>query len=372
MPKVSIIIPTYNVQQYLHQCMDSIIRQTLKDIEIICVNDGSTDESLSILKSYEKKDKRIVIVDQPNGGYGKAMNAGLDRATGEYIGILEPDDYVPLDMYEDLYKIASDYDLDMVKADFFRFTTNEKGDENFVYFHLSYNPEDYNVVFDPSQTPKALNYVMNTWSGIYRRSFLLENGIRHHETPGASFQDNGFFFQTFVYAKRAMIVDKPYYRNRRDNPNSSVHNPEKVYCVNQEYDYLRELLMEKPEVWNRFKYMYWKKRFTNYLATIKRIGPEYKREYVRFISQELNRANEAGLIRKQDYEEVLWTRMQLILRDPDGFIGGGSTDGNGNAESLRVQEIMNSNSYKLGFALTSIPRKLKNKYKAYKKKKKNG
>ena len=106
MPKVSILVPTYNVSQYLDECMQSLIRQTLKDIEIICINDGSTDNSLEILKSYAAKDNRIKIIDKENGGYGIAMNMGLEQATGEYVGILEPDDYVKLNMYETLYNIA--------------------------------------------------------------------------------------------------------------------------------------------------------------------------------------------------------------------------------------------------------------------------
>ena len=101
MAKVSIIIPTYNVEMFLDECLESIQRQTLQDIEIICVNDGSTDHSLEIIKKYAENDPRFVIVDKENGGYGKAMNVGLDKATGEYIGIVEPDDYVPLAMYED-------------------------------------------------------------------------------------------------------------------------------------------------------------------------------------------------------------------------------------------------------------------------------
>ena len=88
MAKVSIIIPTYNVEMYLEECMESVVNQTLKDIEIICINDGSTDGSLSILKRYEKQDPRIILVDKENGGYGIGMNIGLEKATGEYIGIL--------------------------------------------------------------------------------------------------------------------------------------------------------------------------------------------------------------------------------------------------------------------------------------------
>ena len=92
MPKVSLIVPTYNVEQYLVECMESITNQTLEDIEVICINDGSTDGSLSILQSYADKDKRIIIVDKENGGYGIGMNIGLEMATGEYIGIVEPDE----------------------------------------------------------------------------------------------------------------------------------------------------------------------------------------------------------------------------------------------------------------------------------------
>ena len=173
-----------------------------------------------------------MIIDKENGGYGKAMNVGLDKATGEYIGIVEPDDYVPLAMYEDLYKIAKENDLDMVKADFYRFTRNpENGNMNLVYNHLDLTGKWYGKLFDPSEEPETLRFIMNTWSGIYKREFLEQHHIRHNETPGASFQDNGFYFQTFVYAKRAMIVDKPYYMNRRDNPNSSVNNREKSTAV---------------------------------------------------------------------------------------------------------------------------------------------
>ena len=140
--KLSIIVPVYNMAAdgKLEYCLNSLIHQTLKDIEVICVNDGSTDNSLQILQKYAKDDDRIVIIDKENGGYGIGMNVGLERATGEYIGIVEPDDYVKLDMYEDLYKVASEHDLDFVKADFYRFSTNDATqDMHLVYNHLVCN-----------------------------------------------------------------------------------------------------------------------------------------------------------------------------------------------------------------------------------------
>ena len=321
MAKVSIIIPTYNVEMYLVECMDSVVRQTLKDIEIICINDGSTDGSLDILKSYAEKDDRIIIVDKENGGYGIAMNIGLEKATGEYIGIVEPDDYVPINMYEDLYQIAKENELDFVKADFYRFKRNdENGDMELTYNHLSDDIQNYNKVFNPSQTPSAVNYIMNTWSGIYKREFLEEYGIRHNETPGASFQDNGFFFQTFAFAKRAMIINKPYYMNRRDNPNSSVHSRDKVYCVNVEYDYIREILTEHPQVWERFKYVYWRKKYSNYVFTLNRIGNEYKKEYVDCISKEFKRAEQLGELRQDAFPVTQWSGVQFLMRESGGIL----------------------------------------------------
>ena len=102
MPKISVIIPVYNVEKYLRECLDSVINQTLADIEIILVDDGSPDNCPQICDEYALKDNRIKVIHKENGGYGSAMNVGLEKATGEYIGIVEPDDYIDSKMYEDL------------------------------------------------------------------------------------------------------------------------------------------------------------------------------------------------------------------------------------------------------------------------------
>lgn len=374
MAKVSIIIPTYNVEMYLVECMESVIHQTLKDIEIICINDGSTDGSLEILKSYAQKDDRIVLVDKENGGYGIAMNIGLEKATGEYIGIVEPDDFVKLDMYESLYQIAKDNDLDFVKADFYRFKRTDEDDMNMVYNHLSKNPEDYNKVFNPSEDTEAIRYIMNTWSGIYKKEFIEKHHIRHNETPGASFQDNGFWFQTFIFATRAMIVDKPYYMNRRDNPNSSVHNREKVYCMNIEYDHIRDILMEHPELWERFKGMYWYKKYNNYIGTIRRIGMEYRREFVERFSAEFKRGLEKNELDPSVFSVAAWKKIQVVAAEPDTFykvwVVAGVTERKLNKKIMQLERknqklsnelamIKSSKSYRIGRILLFIPRKLK-------------
>ena len=368
MYKVSIILPIYNVSQYLRECLDSVIRQTLKELEIICVNDGSTDDSLEIIQEYAAKDDRIVVITGPNGGYGKAMNKGLDRATGEYVGIVEPDDYVSLTMFEDLYQIAKENDLDIVKADFYRFARNDRGDMDMRYVNLDGTKEKYGRLLYPDQDPSLIKFTMNTWSGIYRRAMLEEHHIRHHETPGASFQDNGFFFKTTVYAKRAMIINRPYYRNRRDNPNSSVNNREKVYCINIEYDYIRNFLMEDREVWERFKYMYTWKKFHNYLFTINRIGEEFRPEYVQRMSAEFKRAKQQGEFTRDMFTELEWKKMTLILEHPEKYLeeyasprGGVNKISQSEADRLKreLDMIKNSTTYKVGKLIMAIPCGLK-------------
>lgn len=369
MAKVSIIVPTYNVEPYLVECMESIVNQTLEDIEVICINDGSTDGSLAILQSYAEKDGRIMVVDKENGGYGIGMNIGLDRASGEYIGIVEPDDFVPINMFGDLYKKAKENDLDFIKADFYRFERAENGDMVLTYNHLDRTNAYYNKVFDPSHTPEAIRFVMNTWCGIYRRDFLEKFKIRHNETPGASFQDNGFWFQTFAFAKRAMIIDKPYYMNRRDNPNSSVKNMQKIYCINVEYDHIRDVLMEYPDTWERFKGYYTLKRFHNALTTIRRIDTAFRPDYVNRFSKEMKRARDLGEMDESLFTPAERDNINLLIDRPALYYklkvapmkDGNSADGSSNFKQMRdeLNKIKRSKSYRLGRAIMYIPVRLK-------------
>lgn len=313
MKKVSVIIPIYNVSAYLRECLNSVIGQSLQELEIICANDGSTDNSLEIIREYAARDPRIVVITGPNGGYGKAMNKGLDRATGQYIGIVEPDDYIAQDMFAQLYQTAAEHDLDLVKADFYRFTRDSEGKEQRQYILLDATKQRYGQLLCPAEDPSCIRFTMNTWTGIYRRAFLEEFHIRHNETPGASFQDNGFFFQTFVYARRAMILNTPYYCNRRDNPNSSVKSKEKVYCMNVEYDYIRDLLMRDRNLWEKFQYMYWWIKYHSYWVAYNRMGDTYKEEYLYRMRQEFKRAMQLEQLREEEFTPDEWSAIQSLI-----------------------------------------------------------
>ncbi len=315
-PKVSLVVPIYNVERYLRQCLDSCIRQTMKEIEIICVDDGSTDRSFEIVKQYAKRDKRIVPITKKNAGYGNSMNIGMERANGEYIGIVESDDYVETNMCAALYEAAKKYDLDVVKSDYLIFKT-EKGKEKTSYERTCTEAGYYNKVLIPARNKVIFSFQMNTWTGLYRAQFLRENGIRHNETPGAAYQDNGFWFQTLSLARTVMFINRAFYHYRQDNPNSSINSKGKVFCMNEEYAFIHDFILGHPFVKQNFLYEYFKKKFFNYMHTYERIADQYKLEFLERFSAELK---EAQASKEIDFTKIpdSWI-MSMTLRIADDY-----------------------------------------------------
>ena len=132
MPKVSILMPACNVENFLRECMDSVVNQTLKDIEIICLDDGSKDSTGNILDEYAAKDSRVKVIHKPNSGYGHSMNVGLDHATGEYIGIIETDDFADTEMFEKLYITAKENNADMIKSNYYKYKSKPEPRSTFL------------------------------------------------------------------------------------------------------------------------------------------------------------------------------------------------------------------------------------------------
>lgn len=274
MPKISIIVPVYNVEEYLQQCLDSIVSQSLKDIEIICVDDGSTDNSAKILDEIGAKDSRIKVVHKENAGYGAAMNVGLDMAIGEYVGIVESDDYVLPQMYETLYNAAVENDLDMVKSDAYYWIEKE----NFLSrIHTKLLDSYYDRVLDNLDRNYFFEFYMNIWTGIYKKSFLDKNMIRFHESPGASYQDNGYWMLTCIYANRAMWINKAFYYYRQDNPTASVRDQGKVMAMTDEYEYLENILKKRGhDIYLPYCYIW---RMIRHRGNFYRISDQAKKDF---------------------------------------------------------------------------------------------
>ena len=245
MPKVSVIVPVYNVSKYLRKCLDSIIKQTLLDIEIICINDGSTDDSLAVLQEYAAKDARVKILDKPNSGYGASMNLGVSHATGEYIGIVESDDWVEPDMFEKLYQLAVTRQADVVKSDFYYYWSvpQEKNCKANVL------PSSLlGQLIQPRSQQLIFEVMPSIWSAVYKRSFIVEKHIRFLETPGASYQDTSFNFLVLAWTERMYITNDAFLHYRQDNMQSSVNSKGKVFCVCDEWHHIDQFLKKNSQL----------------------------------------------------------------------------------------------------------------------------
>ena len=182
MPKVSVIIPVYNAEKYLPKCLDSVVKQTLKDIEILCIDDGSVDNSGKILDKYAKKDKRIRVIHKQNEGLSVTRNLGIKEAKGKYIGFIDADDWISLDFYKKLYNEAEKYDADVSITSIYRAYSATDG-KNLVDIQDYMQADTLLEKFALASLPED-NYVVNK---IYKTEFLRKNKL--YFIPGIYFED---------------------------------------------------------------------------------------------------------------------------------------------------------------------------------------
>lgn len=360
MCKVSIVVPIYNVEKYLRQCLNSIINQTLKDIEIICVNDGSTDLSTQIINEFAEKDNRIKIINKENSGYGASMNRGFDSATGEYLGIVESDDYADPCMFEKLYGIAKKNDLDVVKSGYYLYYSipEEKNEKVEIASHILCNrtfcpTEDFSA---PMEQVEFFNIKPTIWSSIYRTNFIRENSIRFNETPGASYQDASFNFKVWVCAKRVQLIQEAFLHYRQDNENSSVNSKGKIFCICDEYDEMQRFLDERPCKKGKLECLKNRIKYDSYMWNYNRLAPRYKYLFLERVSYEFADDMKNGTLDKQYFEWYKWKKLIEIIEDPiKVHTEAALSSQKANAE---LEIILNSKSYKIGQVITFLPRKM--------------
>lgn len=216
-PKISIIVPIYNVERYLKECLDSILAQTIKDIEVIAIDDGSPDNCGAIIDAYAKKDPRLIPIHQKNLGYSTSVNKGIALAHGEYIGIIESDDWIEPNMYETLYNDAKANHTDVTKGGFWKYnSTLPKSKQNTYYT----NPSGVDLRLAPkhpfhiTEWPQLIAFHASIWSSIYRASFIKQ--IKFQETAGASYQDFPFMVEVLCKAQKISVVPDGFVHWRND------------------------------------------------------------------------------------------------------------------------------------------------------------
>lgn len=221
LPKVSVIMPIFNTEAYLPQALESVCKQTLKELQIICIDDGSTDESPQIIKNQATLDKRIQIISQKNQGQGAARNHGLSYATGEYIYFMDSDDVLDIDCLETCYKLCKSENLDYVTFD-----AEVLRDDKHIDQNLNYNRKELIDCMRLWDSKELMNYTLNNdsfkstaWLYFIRREVVKSNGI--HFASGVIHEDNLFVVHLALCSSKARYLAKPFFK-RRIRQNSTM------------------------------------------------------------------------------------------------------------------------------------------------------
>lgn len=306
-PKVSVIVPVCNVEKYVKECVESLINQSLREIEIICVNDGSSDSSLHILRGLEQKDNRISIIDKENTGYGDTVNTGIRAAKGEYIGILESDDFAVSDMYEKLYSKARKNSAELVKGNYYNYFTESNNSD--IEEYLGWLP--YEKLLTREERNVLIFSEPAIWCGIYKKDFLLKNDISFLTTPGASYQDTSFAYKTALCAKRMMLIKDPVLFYRRDNEDSSVKDDRKVFYICDEFEEIYRFVMERGR--EEELAVYAKAMYYRYKWNLERLKVESRAKFLLKMYEQFRKASFSGWLNKKYWNDTEWESVHRLI-----------------------------------------------------------
>ena len=219
---ISVIVPIFNAAPYLEQCLDSILCQNQPGMEVICLNDGSTDDSLSIMQAYANANSKVRVIDKPNEGYGATCNRGIAEARGHWISIIEPDDWIRPGMYSAMLAYAGRFDEepDIVKTPYLRVIDPDTPQQTII--NCSYRGRvPGNRLFRIQEGIHLIQHHPSIWSALYRKDFLDANDIRFKPIPGAGWADNPFLMETMLKAQKIAYLDKPFYCYREETEEKS-------------------------------------------------------------------------------------------------------------------------------------------------------
>ena len=317
-PIITVLVPVYNVEKYLPECLDALAAQTLDEIEFILIDDGSTDNSSTIIDNRIKSDKRFSVIRKENSGYGASMNMGLDAVVTKYIGIVEPDDFPSSDMFLELTQLAEKTCADVVKSNYYEHLSGNPPENDAFIPNLSKDlPTEQ--IFSSKNEKAILKASAAIWSSIYRTDYLREKKIRFLETPGASFQDTSFNLKTLMGTDKIALTPQAFLHYRTDNSNSSVKAADKVFFICDEYREVWRFLEESPLLHDSFAQDLASVQFDGYCWNLWRLARKHREAFFdRFLS-EFQHLDDQGLLAPRAFSEQSWNDLQQLLREPDEF-----------------------------------------------------
>ncbi|MDO5831364.1 MAG: glycosyltransferase family 2 protein [Methanobrevibacter sp.] len=317
MTKVSVVMPVYNAGRFLDESVNSILNQTLDDLELICVDDGSTDDSLSILNDFASKDDRVKVFSLDHQGGGNARNYGLTQITGDYLFCMDADDTLDLNAFEDFCKIAEEKNLD-----FLVFKAINYGVEKDHFFETEYQnmTSISNLVEDNVFSYKDIgnllfDFNVSPWCKFYNSEFIKNSGAQFREN--SKFHDNQFFWDIIFQAERILFIDKFYYTRKRYNDSLTASGDKGHINIIGVVNDIIQLFIKHGELDN-YKNKLYNLKITWIIDRYNQIQEQFKEEFFKEL--------------KKDFESLKNTEFEELLTENHKFIFNNAVISNNHEE----------------------------------------
>lgn len=326
-PKISVIVPIYKVEKYLVQCLNSIQNQTLKEIEVILIDEGDQDACRYIIDHYVNSDPRFIAIHEKNGGYGASVNKGFKAAHGEYVNIIESDDFILPETFAENYELAKKFDADVVVNPYYEYW-DKKGREperkQKVYWTKYFEEVPTNKLIKAEDYPQLLGVHPSIWAKLIKKSYLEENNIKCIEAKGAGYIDSLFRAQILCLTKKIVWNPKPYYNYRLSNENASTAEgqwniPAAVKRWQEIHNWF-DSVKNRDIKWDKFSSWIAREEFICTLDKVLRYGRNISDENLHILIDNLKYSNEDIANSKlDDHEKKVLKAFQEEVKDRESF-----------------------------------------------------
>lgn len=318
--KVSIIVPIYNAEEFLNRCLKSILNQKLDDIQIILVDDGSSDKSLSICKDFAKSDKRIIVIEKSNGGVSSARNAGIEAALGEYVGFVDPDDWIEPDMYENMYNLAKKKEAEVSICNYINEYIDGSKPNSLKIHKEILEKEDINNLIANMIAPSTINSNETTvmgsvWRSLISNKLIKENGIKFNEDIHLM-EDLLFLIETLLKCNKLSITNGLYYHYFRASNSAMNLYRKNFYEINSKVHTLLTRMLKKeysnPKLSHQMNIRYVNIGINSIVNELKIENQKSISEKLGFISKICNDKKLIGILKSLSFEKIT-LRKRFIL-----------------------------------------------------------
>ncbi|MBR3263984.1 glycosyltransferase [Candidatus Saccharibacteria bacterium] len=306
--RVTVLVYVHDAEEYLTDCLKSLSNQILDDMEIVCINDGSSDGSKDILDNFAKKESRMRVISlKKSAGYGRVLNRGIKMANGEYVGIIEATDFINPEMFIELFALAKKHEADVARGSYTTFENDKDTLNDYIL------PEETGFIINPMENTRIFYQPPAIWSAIYKKDFLEKQKIAFLETNSCVCQDISFSIKVLASGGNIVLTDKPYLHHR---PTITKITDQELFNINREFAEAENYLKNK-DVWKTYGFIFEAVKFASFHWYMLNLGKTQLEKFALRMRAEFHDADNKNMLRKPYFPKNHWRMLRVLLDTSD-------------------------------------------------------